>query len=59
MESIFGISYPTVKNRLNALSAKLNLVDVEVNITASASAVLERLEKGEITAEQALKELKS
>ena len=28
MEKLFGISYPTVKNRLNALGNKLDFVDV-------------------------------
>lgn len=28
MEALFGISYPTVKNRLNAISAQMPFVDV-------------------------------
>ena len=32
METIFGISYPTVKNKLNAIAKQLDIVDVEVNI---------------------------
>ncbi len=55
MEPLFGISYPTVKNRLTAIAGKLEFVDV--NPPASRLEVLGRLEKGELTAEQALKAL--
>jgi hypothetical protein len=53
MEPLFGISYPTVKNRLAAIAGKLEFV--EINPPASRLEVLEKLEKGEITADQALK----
>lgn len=52
MERLFGISYPTVKNRLNALSEKLDFVTV-VPATDTAE-TLDRLERGEITASEAL-----
>ncbi len=55
MEPLFGISYPTVKNRLSAIAGKLEFVDI--NPPASRLEVLEKLEKGEITADQALKSL--
>ncbi|MCW8132731.1 MAG: DUF2089 domain-containing protein [Planctomycetota bacterium] len=51
MESLFDISYPTVKNRLNAISKKLDAAYEAPNVK---SAVLDRLSKGEITVEQAL-----
>lgn len=56
MEQLFGISYPTVKNRL----AKINdfLGFVESNPPQSKSEILELLEKGEITAEEALERMK-
>ena len=57
MENIFNISYPTVKNRLNQISAKIGLVDVEVDIKASVSNVIEKLERGEINVDDALKEM--
>lgn len=57
METIFGISYPTVKNRLNRIADQLDIVDVEVNIKAPVSTILEKLEQGEIDVEAALKEM--
>ncbi len=56
MESIFGISYPTVKNRLNAITERLPILDV--NPPSPAKDILEQLDKGEISAEEALKRLK-
>ena len=55
MESVFGVSYPTVKARLNRISAQLAFV--ETNPAPARSDVLERLAQGEITAEQAIAEL--
>ncbi|MCK5148059.1 DUF2089 domain-containing protein [bacterium] len=56
MESILGISYPTVKNRLNSISKKLNLVDI--NPPFSKTDILDQLERGEISIEEAEKLLK-
>jgi hypothetical protein len=56
MERIFGISYPTVKNRLNKISE--GFVMVSEGTEADPSRVLDRLEKGEITAAQAAELLK-
>ena len=56
MEKHFGISYPTVKNRLNRIGDQLRFVDVES--IADRSEVLDRLAKGEIGVGDALKELK-
>jgi hypothetical protein len=56
MESSFGISYPTVKNWLNAISARLPFVDV--NPPASGRDVLDQLDKGEISVAEALTKLK-
>jgi hypothetical protein len=54
MESVFGISYPTVKNRLNAIAAALdkNFVSPSPNLY-----VLEQLSRGELTVEEALEKL--
>ena len=65
MERIFGISYPTVKNRLNRISDGFNLVEVEAAPVAAIeekpgparSEVLSKLERGEITAEDAIERL--
>jgi len=55
MEALFGISYPTVKNRLNAIAGQLEFVDI--NPPAPKSEVLDLLDKGEISVEEALKKL--
>jgi hypothetical protein len=54
MEGLFGISYPTVKNRLNAISANLdkNFENPSPNLY-----VLEQLSRGELTVEEALERL--
>jgi len=58
MEQIFGISYPTVKNRLNAIGSKMDFIDVEVNFKPPVAEILDRLERGEISPGEALKEMK-
>jgi len=55
MEALFGISYPTVKNRLNRIAALLDYV--EINPPPSAMELLGRLEKGEIDVGETLKKL--
>ena len=52
MEEMFGISYPTVKNRLNKIAQKLEFV--EINPPTSRNEILEQLEKGEISVDDAL-----
>ena len=54
MESLFGISYPTVKNRLNAISAAL---DKSFQAPSPNLYVLEQLSRGEISVEEALEKL--
>ena len=46
MEKLFGISYPSVKNRLNKISKQLEFV--EVNPPAEKNEILDKLYKGEI-----------
>jgi len=53
MEQLFGISYPTVKNRLSSIAGKLEFV--EIDPPASRIEVLEKLDRGEISADQAVK----
>jgi hypothetical protein len=55
MEQMFGISYPTVKNRLNRLAERLNLV--EIKTFTSQDDVLTELERGDITAAEAIERL--
>ena len=55
MEQVFGVSYPTIKARLNRIASNLEFVDTDP--TPSRSEVLERLTRGEIPADQAITEL--
>ena len=55
MEELFSISYPTVKNRLNAISKEL---DASYHMPNNPDDVLSKLERGEITAAQAAELLK-
>jgi hypothetical protein len=57
MERVFGVSYPTVKSRLTRIADSLEFV--EHNPTPSKSEILERLHRGEITAEEAIKEMEA
>src|ERR1700752_2336225 len=57
MERIFGVSYPTIKSRLMRIAESLEFV--EHNPTASKSDILERLSRGEITAEDAIREMEA
>jgi hypothetical protein len=57
MERIFGISYPTVKSRLNRISASLEFVDTDP--TPSRTEILERLERQEISAAEAIQQLEA
>ena len=54
MESLFGVSYPTVKNRLNAIGA---ILDRSFEVPSSNLLVLEKLAAGELTVDQALEEI--
>jgi len=54
MEELFGISYPTVKNRLNAIAARL---DKSLQAPSHREYVLEQLSRGEISVEEALERL--
>ncbi|BFU44754.1 hypothetical protein KRMM14A1004_29910 [Krasilnikovia sp. MM14-A1004] len=55
MERIFGVSYPTIKNRLNRIAGSLEFVDTDP--APSRSEVLQRLKRGQITAADAIREL--
>ena len=61
MERAFGVSYPTVKNRLNRIAEQLSMVQVAVPAPASVEAedVLAMLERGEISADEAAERLRS
>ena len=55
MEALFGVSYPTIKGRLNRIAQKLDFV--EVKHVSEKDEVLGQLERGEITAAQAIERL--
>lgn len=55
MEQVFGVSYPTVKARLNRIAASLDVVEVDPRPTRSE--VLDRLKRGELNADEAVAEL--
>ncbi|MBD3321777.1 MAG: DUF2089 family protein [Chitinivibrionales bacterium] len=56
MEQSFGVSYPTIKSRLNRIASQLQFV--EVRQMKSAHEVLTQLEQGEISASEAAERLK-
>ena len=66
MERIFGISYPTVKKRLDSIAGRLQLVEAvrEAGETtgppesdSQSAAILDSLEAGEIDVEEAVRRL--
>src|SRR5437764_12359850 len=63
MEQYFGVSYPTIKNRLNRIGSQLSFVEIEQGSESDSPAptraeVLDRLARGELTVAQALERLK-
>jgi hypothetical protein len=57
MEQVFGVSYPTIKARLNRIAGQLEFVDT--NPSPSRAEVLERLKSGEIDAQEAIRALEA
>ena len=57
MERIFGVSYPTIKSRLTRIADSLEFV--QTNPTPSKADILDRLHQGEITAEDAIREMET
>ncbi|GIF72287.1 DUF2089 domain-containing protein [Asanoa siamensis] len=55
MERIFGVSYPTIKSRLNRIAEQLDFVESDPAPTGAD--VVDRLRRGEISAQEALAEL--
>src|SRR5882672_3180448 len=61
MEQFFGVSYPTIKNRLNRIGAQLPFAEIEPPPEAErppASDLLSRLERGEMTVDDVLQQLR-
>lgn len=64
MEQTFGVSYPTIKSRLNRISSQLEFVDTNpapsrVEALAVRDEILARLKSGEISADQAIRALEA
>ena len=60
MEKFFGVSYPTIKNRLNRIGALLPLAEIDPAPEPeqpSTSELLSRLERGEMTVKDVLNQL--
>jgi hypothetical protein len=63
MEQTFGVSYPTIKARLNRISSQLEFVETNpspgpAEVRAEVrTELLERLNRGEITADEAVRAL--
>lgn len=63
MEKYFGVSYPTIKNRLNKIGSQLSFVEIELGSETESPArtradVLDQLSRGELTVAQTLEQLK-
>ncbi len=57
MERTFGVSYPTIKARLNRIAGSLEFI--ETNPLPSREEILDRLRRGEIDPQDAIRELES
>jgi hypothetical protein len=57
MEQVFGVSYPTIKSRLTRIAGSLQFV--ESDPTPSRTEILDRLGRGEIDAQDAIRELEA
>ena len=58
MEKQFGVSYPTIKSRLNRIGGILDFVEVEAVSETSKKDILGKLDKGEISVDEAINLLK-
>jgi hypothetical protein len=57
MEQVFGVSYPTVKSRLNRIAQKLEFVEVDPR--PSEREIVDRLQSGELSVEEAIRALEA
>ena len=55
MEKLFGVSYPTIKNRLNRIGEQLGFI--EIGVPQDREDVLSRLNRGDISVDEALEML--
>src|SRR5437762_7663757 len=62
MEKFFGVSYPTIKNRLNRIGALLPFAEIDAqpeHDRPSPSDLLSRLERGELNVDDVVRQLRS
>jgi hypothetical protein len=61
MEQTFGVSYPTIKARLNRISSQLEFVETSPSLTRPEirTDILARLKNGEITPAEAIRALEA
>src|SRR5271157_2053691 len=62
MEQVFGVSYPTVKARLNRIAGQLEFVDTNpapLDPQGARNQVLGQLERDEISAAEAIRQLEA
>src|SRR6478736_2612185 len=62
MEQYFGVSYPTVKNRLNKIGSQLSFVEIDQGSEVDSSVprrgdVLDQVSRGELTVAQAIEQM--
>ena len=59
MEKFFGVSYPTIKNRLNRIGSRLPFAEIEpAEAPPETGELLSRLERGEMSVADVLAQLK-
>jgi hypothetical protein len=54
MEKAFGVSYPTIKSRLSRIAGQFQMVEILTSIDPRREETLAALERGEITAAEAI-----
>jgi len=59
MEKYFGVSYPTIKNRLNRIGEQLPFAEIDTGEQSSTDDLLTRLERGELSVKDVLAQLEN
>ena len=65
MEQFFGVSYPTIKNRLNRIGAQLPFAEIDPQPepdrppVTSAADLLTRLERGTLSVDEVVRQLRT
>jgi hypothetical protein len=65
METLFGVSYPTIKNRLNRIGAQLPFAEIDPEPelgrppAPAAGELLSQLERGTLSVDEVLRQLRT